>query len=153
MKFNDILPPLFLQQHCKYTIFANGMNTKVNWDMMGMATSVACAIHCALLPVILSSLPVFGINIIHNALFEWGMIGIAFVVGAYSLFHGYIKHHHSLVPVYIFTAGFIFLISKQFFHSAENWFLLFAVPLIVYAHYYNYRLSSRSKCVFPHHSH
>ena len=120
---------------------------------MGMATSVACAIHCALLPVILSSLPVFGINIIHNALFEWGMIGIAFVVGAYSLFHGYIKHHHSFVPVYIFTAGFIFLISKQFFHSAENWFLLFAVPLIVYAHYYNYRLSSRSKCAFPHHSH
>ena len=121
--------------------------------MMGMATSVACAIHCALLPVILSSLPVFGINIIHNALFEWGMIGIAFVVGTYSLFHGYIKHHHSLVPVYIFTTGFIFLIFKQFFHSAENWFLLVAVPLIVFAHYHNYRLSNRSKCSSWHHSH
>ena len=153
MSFTRQCLSLFLQQYCKYTIFAYGMNTKVNWDMMGMATSVACAIHCALLPVILSSLPVFGINIIHNALFEWGMIGIAFVVGTYSLFHGYIKHHHSLVPVYIFTTGFIFLIFKQFFHSAENWFLLVAVPLIVFAHYHNYRLSNHSKCSSWHHSH
>jgi len=129
------------------------MDTKINWDIMGIATSVACAIHCALLPVIVSSLPVFGINIIHNTAFEWGMIGLAFVVGSYSLFHGFIKHHHSFTPVLIFSAGFVFLILKQFFHSAENWFLIFAVPLIVSAHYYNYRLCHRSKCSSTHHKH
>ena len=95
------------------------METKINWDMMGIATSVACAIHCALLPVMVSALPVFGINIIHNAGFEWGMIALAFVVGSYSLFHGYIKHHHSITPLLIFSSGFVFLVLKQFFHSAE----------------------------------
>lgn len=120
---------------------------------MGIVTSVACAIHCALLPVVVSSLPVFGINIIHNSLFEWGMIGLAFVVGSYSLFHGYVRHHRSLVPVYTFTAGFMFLILKQIFHPIENWFLILAVPLIIGAHYYNYRLCHRSKCASPHHKH
>lgn len=120
---------------------------------MGIATSAACAIHCALLPVLVSSLPVFGINIIHNSFFEWGMIGLAFLVGSYSLFHGFAKHHRNLIPIYIFSAGFMFLVCKQFFHSVENWFLIFAVPLIIGAHYYNYRLCHRSKCSSAHHKH
>jgi MerC mercury resistance protein len=143
-----------LQRYCKFTIFAVlYMSTKVNWDMMGIATSVACAIHCALLPVMLTSLPLFGINIIHNSIFEWGMIGLAFVVGSYSLFHGFAKHHHSFIPIFIFTAGFIFLILKQFFHPIENWLLVPAVSLIIGAHYYNYRLCHQSKCSSPHHQH
>lgn len=129
------------------------METKINWDVLGITTSLACAIHCAFLPVAVSTLPVFGINIIHNALFEWGMIGFAFLVGSYSLFHGYARHHRRLVPVILFTAGFLLLVLKQFFHSFENWFILFAVPLIIAAHYYNYRLCHKSKCAGTHHSH
>ncbi|MEO6547447.1 MAG: MerC domain-containing protein [Ferruginibacter sp.] len=129
------------------------MHTKINWDFMGMATSLACAVHCVLLPVFVSSLPVFGINIIHNSLFEWGMIALAFVVGFYSLLHGYIKHHHSLSPVYIFLVGFLFLVLKQFFHPIENLFLVFAVPFIIAAHLQNYRLSQRQKCSSAHHRH
>ena len=98
------------------------MNMKLNWDALGIATSVLCAIHCALLPVIMSSLPVFGINIIHNLFFEWSMIVLAFAVGSFSLFHGYIKHHRSLTPVLIFSFGFIFLVLKQFFFSIRNSF-------------------------------
>ncbi len=129
------------------------MSLKLNWDAMGVVTSVACAIHCAVLPVLMSSLPVFGVNIIDNSFFEWSMIGLAFVVGSYSLFHGYIKHHHSFVPVLIFSIGFSFLVLKQFFHSNANWFLLIAVSFIISAHYYNYRLCHRSRCASPHHKH
>lgn len=129
------------------------MNIKLNWDAMGIATSVACAIHCALLPVLMSTLPVFGINIIHNAFFEWGMIVLAFIVGSYSLFHGYVKHHRSIAPVLIFSAGFVFLVLKQFFTHYEHWFLAIAVLLIISAHYYNYRLCHKSKCASPHHKH
>jgi hypothetical protein len=129
------------------------MDTKINWDALGIATSVACAIHCTLLPVLVSTLPVFGINIIHNSFFEWGMIALAFVVGSYSLFHGYAKHHHSFIPVYIFSTGFVFLVLKQFFHPVENWFLIPAVCLIIGAHYYNYQLCHRRRCTSSHHKH
>lgn len=129
------------------------MNVKLNWDLMGMATSIACAIHCAVLPVVLTTLPVFGINIIHNAFFEWGMIMLAFIVGSYSLFHGYTRHHRSFTPVIIFTVGFVFLVLKQFFIRYEIPFLVIAVIFILSAHFYNYRLCHRSKCNSPHHAH
>ena len=120
---------------------------------MGIATSMACAIHCALLPVILTSLPVFGINIIHNSFFEWGMIGLAFLVGSYSLFHGYVKHHRSFIPVLVFFTGFVFLVLKQFYPPLEYLFLTIAVTLIISAHFYNYRLCHQGKCASPHHKH
>ena len=126
---------------------------RVNWDTMGIATSVLCAIHCALLPVIMTTLPVFGINIIHNAFFEWGMIALAFLVGIYSLYHGFIKHHHSYLPFLIFSVGFLFLILKQLIPFMEYYFLAIAVCLIITAHYYNYRLCHQSKCASPHHKH
>lgn len=106
---------------------------------MGVGTSLACAIHCALLPLFLNSLPLFGINIIDNLGFEIGMIALAFVIGAYSLYHGYLKHHHSPIPLMIFSAGFLCLVLKQFFIEYESWLLIPAVLLIVTAHILNFR--------------
>ena len=129
------------------------MNFKINWDGLGIATSLACAIHCAILPLVLTSLPLFGVNIIHNVVFEWSMIALAFVVGSYSLFHGYIKHHRTFTPVIIFATGFIFLVLKQFVPQFEYSFLAIAVVFIITAHFYNYRLCHKSKCISPHHTH
>lgn len=115
------------------------MPLKINWDAVGITTSVACAIHCALLPMFLSSLPLFGINIIHNLLFEASMIGLAFAIGAYSFYHGYTRHHHSLRPFLIFSIGISLLVLKQFFLHVEYWLLIPAVLLIVSAHVLNYK--------------
>lgn len=115
------------------------MQWKVNWDALGITASVACAIHCALLPLVLTSLPVFGVEIIDNAGFEIMMIIIAAAIGAYSLLHGYRKHHHQLTPLLIFSAGVLFLCAKQVWHQQQLWLLPPAVFLIVTAHYLNYR--------------
>lgn len=129
------------------------MNFKINWDGLGIFTSLACAIHCALLPLLATSLPLFGVDIIHNSIFEWSMIGIAFVVGSYALIHGYKKHHRNQVPILLFIIGFAFLLTKQFFHEYETWFLIPAVIFIVTAHWRNYLLCNKSKCSSPHHTH
>jgi MerC mercury resistance protein len=115
------------------------MKNKINWDALGIGASLACAIHCALLPLFLSSLPLFGINIIHNIGFEIGMILLALGIGSYSLYHGYKKHHHSLLPLALFFSGFIFLVLKQFFIQYEAWLLIPAVALIITAHLINYK--------------
>lgn len=115
------------------------MKFKINWDALGIATSVACAIHCAVLPLILTSLPVFGINIIENTLFELGMILLAIIIGGWSLYHGYKSHHHRVLPIIIFLAGTLFLLAKQIFHSIHIWLLVPAVLSIVSAHFLNFR--------------
>src|SRR5438477_9842208 len=102
---------------------------KINWDALGITASIACAIHCALLPLFLTSLPLFGINIINNIYFEAGMILLAFGIGAYSLYHGYRKHHHSKLPLGLFSAGIIFLILKELFVAYEAWLLVPAATL------------------------
>jgi hypothetical protein len=115
-------------------------NFKINLDTLGIAASLACAIHCALLPLIFTSLPVFGFDIIENYSFEILMVVMAFAIGIYALYHGYKKHHHSLIPIIVFTAGFIFLVMKLFFVEYENWLLVPAVSGIILAHMINYRL-------------
>lgn len=120
------------------------MALKVNWDALGITTSLACAIHCAVLPLVLTSLPVFGINIIHNLSFEYVMISLAFVIGIYALYHGYRKHHHNIYPILIFMLGILFLVGKQSWHYYQLWFLIPAVIFIVAAHFLNYRLCRKA---------
>lgn len=124
------------------------MKFKINWDALGIVTSVACAIHCAILPLLLSSLPLFGINIIDNIYFEYFMIIIAFVIGIYSLYHGFKKHHHSYFPLSIFSIGFVLLFAKQWWHNQQIWLLIPAVILIITAHFINFRF-----CRIHNHAH
>ncbi len=113
---------------------------RINWDAWGVATSMACAIHCAILPLLLTSLPIFGVNIIENTAFEYGMIALAFAIGTFSLWHGYRRHHHSFLPVSLFSIGIIFLIAKQIWHGYQLWLLPFALLFIIAGHWLNYRL-------------
>jgi hypothetical protein len=124
------------------------MKFKINWDALGIVTSVACAIHCAVLPLLISSLPLFGINIIDNVYFEYFMIIIAFVIGIYSLYHGYKKHHHSYFPLIVFSIGFVLLFAKQVWHKQQVWLLIPAVILIITAHFINFRF-----CRIHNHAH
>lgn len=119
------------------------MRGKLNWDVIGITASLACAIHCALLPLFLSSLPLFGINIIENTAFELGMVALAFAVGSFSLYHGYKKHHRSWLPITLFAGGMLFLVAKIFWHEWHLVLLAPAVVLIVSAHYLNFRKGIR----------
>jgi hypothetical protein len=129
------------------------MKIKINWDGLGIVTSIACAIHCVVLPFAFTSLPFLGIDIVHNKFFEWGMIALAFLVGMYALLHGYKTHHKNKLPLILFSIGFVFLIAKQFWVNNEKLFVIPAVIFIILAHVNNFLQSRKSKCTSPHHSH
>ena len=116
------------------------MRFKINWDALGISASLACAIHCAILPLILTSLPVLGVDIIDNKSFEYFMIVLAFAIGAYSFWHGFKRHHHSWVPFIVFSIGILFLVAKQVWQSYQWWLLPIALVFIIYAHLRNFRL-------------
>ena len=121
------------------------MNQKINWDALGILTSLACAVHCALLPLFLTSLPLFGINIIENQGFEYGMVLLAFAIGSYSLYHGKKKHHDSWIPTLLFTMGILLLLAKIAWHEWHLWLLVPAVGCIIAAHTLNYLLYRRQQ--------
>jgi hypothetical protein len=117
------------------------MRIRINWDALGITTSILCAIHCAILPLLMASLPILGVNIIENAPFEYGMIGLAFVIGTWALWHGFHKHHRRFSPWLLFAGGILFLLAKQIWHQYQFRLLPIAVILIVVAHVLNYRFS------------
>ena len=143
-----------MQLCCKMLKFVVLLMFKINYDALGIGASLACAIHCALLPLFLSSLPILGINIINNTYFEVMMILIALAIGIYSLLHGYTKHHHKILPVVLFSIGMSMLLFKQVFHKYQVFFLLPAVIMIISAHYINYRQCKlTAHCRTDHFSH
>jgi hypothetical protein len=117
---------------------------KINWDAIGVSASLACAIHCALLPLFLQTLPLFGFNIIDNPWFELFMILLAAAIGLYSLYHGWKRHHHKSTPIILFSTGMLLLFGKQVWHQYQLWFLVPAVTLIVSAHYFNFRMCQKA---------
>jgi hypothetical protein len=115
------------------------MFRKINLDALGVTTSILCAIHCAILPLVMASLPILGINILHNSFFEYGMIALAFAIGTVALWHGFSRHHRRLTPWLLFVGGMLLLIAKELWPGYELGLLPFAVLLIVGAHLLNYR--------------
>jgi hypothetical protein len=123
------------------------MNFRINWEALGIGASLACAIHCAITPLLLSSLPLFGVNIVHNIWVEVGLLSIAFGIGISTLWHGYKKHHHHIITIGIFSIGILLFVLHQFiqFPYSTLIFVLPGVIAIIAAHLLNHRYCRMAK--------
>jgi hypothetical protein len=61
-------------------------------DRFGAMGSIACALHCALLPVVIAALPSLGIASWLSDGFERGFVLFATLLGVFSLLWGYRRH-------------------------------------------------------------
>ncbi|PZP51162.1 MAG: MerC domain-containing protein [Pseudopedobacter saltans] len=122
------------------------MKGKINWDKVGVTASLACAVHCLALPLILTSLPILGIDLVNNEAVEITMIGLAFIIGIVALWKGR-KEYNSTKPILLFSIGIACLIIKEIFHEWHNIILIPAVVFILWAHYTNYRMIKSAKHV------
>lgn len=119
---------------------------KISYDKLGIFTSIACAIHCTLLPLLVSSLAFWGIDWLEHKGIEWSMIGLALLFGTISLYHGYKQHHGKALPLVLFGVGFLFLILNQ--AIAERFVYIFiptSALCIITAHTLNIVFSRKCK--------
>ncbi|MFT4022997.1 MAG: MerC domain-containing protein [Flavihumibacter sp.] len=116
----------------------------MKYDHLGIITSIACAIHCTVLPLLVSVLPFLGAKLPELPWLEWLMIGLALCFGIVSLYHGYRRHHHRLLPVVLFAAGFVCLLLNLLSGEAYVFVLIpVAAVMIISAHTYNLYLLRR----------
>ncbi|MDB5130728.1 MAG: hypothetical protein JWR02_477 [Mucilaginibacter sp.] len=106
-----------------------------------MTASVLCAIHCAIVPILITSLPLLGLGFLANPWFEWGMILFALCIGVYAIGITYIRVKHSLLPMVLLITGFMIIIAGHLFIT--SWREAIIVPigglLIAAAHFFNYK--------------
>ncbi|AWO01308.1 hypothetical protein DLD77_06200 [Chitinophaga alhagiae] len=117
------------------------MNLFSKWslDTLGIGASLVCAVHCVALPLLITALPLLGLEVLENENLEYALLALSFVVGCTALWRGYLKHHRRVAPLVLFAAGFAGLLAGHFL-MPENWepFVIAAgAGLIVWAHLRN----------------
>jgi len=88
-------------------------------DKVGMFSSATCAVHCMLLPFLISILPLYGLSFIVNESFEIIMLMASITLAILSLCMGY-KTHKNKKMFFLFSAGISLLLLGRFAHE-NNW--------------------------------
>lgn len=126
------------QEHAHHTL-----------DRCGMALSLGCAIHCALLPLAMTFLTAAGLAWIAGPELEWAVLGGTLLVGSYQLVRSY-RRHKRVECLGLFAVGLIaFLIAKSqmvTFDYSEAVLMSSGGLLVASAHFRNLRIGSNCGC-------
>ncbi len=129
-----------MQQNC---IYICSMKFPINsqlFDKVGMSASVACAIHCALLPIVITVLPIIGLEFLANPMLELSMIVLSIGLACIALSGAY-KKHRKILPFVILMLGFCSIAMGHLIEDLENYLIPLGGLLIAMAHFINLKLT------------
>ena len=130
---------------------SNDMNTQVNADKASITLSLACMIHCLLMPSFLVLTSGFFALSIDNELIHKAFLIIVLPVSLYALITGY-RNHKILSYFYIGTSGLWLLVFAVFFGEGvfgelvEKSLTLLGSIIVASAHYKNYKACKELDC-------
>ena len=81
------------------------------FDRMGMTLSMACAIHCLAMPMLIPLLPLVANSYLGGETTETVILTITLLIAGPTLLRGYLKHRKFRVPA-IFLLGLLFLVLR-----------------------------------------
>ena len=122
-------------------------------DQAGMTASLLCAVHCALMPLAITLLPLLGLSFLADSRMEWALVVLAAVLGTTSLTVGY-RQHRSTNALRVLFAGLAILVAGRLFetYAVGQWAVGVVVAggvIIAIAHSINLRLSRTCECHSP----
>ena len=85
----------------------------INLDFLGFSASMLCAMHCALLPFVMTVGVLSGLSWLNAPWIEISFILISIVLAAFSLYPAYKKEHANAKPLQIATLGFFLLFLSR----------------------------------------
>ncbi len=84
---------------------------KLSW--VGAFASLACAVHCLAMPLLIGVLPLLGLSLLTEPWLEWSLIGFTGAIGVLTLLPSYRRQHRRPQPLALFALGFgLILIAK-----------------------------------------
>ena len=88
--------------------------SRLSWDVVGFSASFLCAVHCALLPMLVLFSSYGGDALTHNHTIENAILFFSTVLGTISIIPSFRKHHQKVLPVITFFAGIFVIILSRF---------------------------------------
>jgi len=114
---------------------------QAKWDAIGIGASLACTIHCVLLPVIFTTFSLFGVEILENVFLEVLTVLVSMTAGGWAIWRGYMRLHKQKAVLVYFVAGLLLMIAGNFASivSMEMGLKIVGAILLVTAHIRNWR--------------
>jgi hypothetical protein len=97
-------------------------------DRVGATASLLCAIHCAALPLVVTLLPLVGLQFLAEEWVEWLLVGAAAAVGITSLCFGY-REHRSRRALGVLGVGLTLIFLGRILEK-QDW-PAWGVPILV----------------------
>jgi hypothetical protein len=118
-------------------------------DKLAIMLSIACAIHCLALPLILLLLPSFAVLTLNNEAFHLWMVLIVLPTSVYALFMG-CKQHKRYRLLFIGFCGLVLLVLAILLGNEfwEKVLTLLGTVIIASGHYWNYRLCQQDRLCY-----
>lgn len=81
-------------------------------DKIAIVSALCCAIHCALVPILLTITALSGLQFLKNPLIEWCLIALGFVLAFVSL-RSSLRLHQNHTPKNMAIIGIVLLIFSR----------------------------------------
>jgi len=110
-------------------------------DKIAIISSLCCALHCTLLPVLFGLTTWAGLAIFRNPWIEYGFI-FSSILLAYFSFSKSLKKHRNHSPARMAIIGIIILLISriELLHDFESILIVFGTLFLVVAHIKNIKL-------------
>lgn len=85
-------------------------------DRIGAFVGFACAVHCALVPLLIGLVPAMGLGFLEDEALEWGLLATAGVIAGVAIVHAWRRRHPRYIIVGFFI-GFALLLAGAIFEE------------------------------------
>jgi hypothetical protein len=117
-------------------------------DKLAMGFSIACVVHCLVLPILLILLPPFsGLFALDDEMFHQWMLYAVLPISIAALMMGYLRHRSYKVFVVVSIGLTLIILSTTLGHdvlgeTGEVVLSILGSMIIAFGHFRNYQLSS-----------
>ena len=103
---------------------------KINVDKIGMISSFSCAVHCTVMPLVVTMMPIIGLSLLATEEFEWMLLIFSAILGILSLCFGF-KKHKSLKAFSLLSTGLVLIVIGRLTHHHYHTIKLFHFDLYI----------------------
>jgi MerC mercury resistance protein len=131
---------------------AHSGHLRPSLDTMGATASFACALHCAVVALMLGLMP--AASFLASSWIEWAFLGASTAIGLVALVPGYRKHRLR-TPLVLFAVGIALLVALRALSAQasalELTTVLVAALCLILAHWKNRGALHNCACGPKHH--
>ncbi|RBW58204.1 MerC domain-containing protein [Tenacibaculum sp. E3R01] len=111
-------------------------------DLIGFLISLLCAIHCGILPILLTLAPFSGLAFMESPIVEALIVLVSLFIAILSLSQGFTKLHKKKTPLITAITGFTIIFICQIWanEQLETVLMVTGASTIALAHLINWKL-------------